>query len=165
MYNVLYIYRHSKYSLNVKNLESSSPVLTTQNLIRILYLPTQIKMVIVYWNPDFKRGVQDFLCINWNNHLKKKTCTCFKAINSPTQHEFLAKTNQMLKYTNILLQNIYYLMYSINIFALMKISQINRLQPQAWQIYLLIILLLHPKAKGVRCLYLSQKYLFLFRLI
>ena len=44
-------------------------ILRQHNIDLVLYLPTQIKMDIVYRNPVLNASLQDFLCTNMNNHL------------------------------------------------------------------------------------------------
>ena len=43
---------------------------STQYLLRILYLLTQIQMVIVYHSPVLNAGFQDFWCTNFTKQIK-----------------------------------------------------------------------------------------------
>ena len=77
---------------------------TTQYLIKILYLPTIIKFVIVYQKVIFNAGFKDFWCTNINNNYvlfqkRLKKCTWRLKI-IPTQHKFLALNMYLLPFQN-----------------------------------------------------------------
>ena len=80
VYNHYIIFRFGK-TITSKTKKSNKNISTTQYQFLILYLPTQIQMVIVFRKAALNAGVKDFLIIRFV--LQKKENLYLKAKNRP----------------------------------------------------------------------------------